>query len=531
MTIKLLTDWPYKRASGAGYVTIPAGAVVTVFDSATEAAMIAGKLAEASSASATWAAPSDAPVYVGLTNEQAAATQALVSPDGIFPGGGAYPAAAPRHAYAQVPVGTFGDSIANISTYGTQDLRQISSGAFASNADRMGVALNALSGGAIRVVFNGGISGETTTQMLARDAAGGSSTRKALTDAVTSGCRYLVFSAGINDFQHSALPAGSSAATIASTVAATVSNVKALLRRAVSLGMVPIFPALLGYRYETVNFGSLPTNNAAAVATTQTALALFNAAIKAEIVAAGGLLGFFEDSGRASVVDSAGAWLAGMDQGDGLHPSWNACRLVYAPVAQRILSQAGLSGASPLCYPDGVNLFSNSDFSASTSGQATGVNAYTQAGTVTLAKSLVEWRGQMWQEVLCTPTVLDGNGNAGVELDLTWTASGISLNDVIGGEVSVYIDDGSGGPPPVFQWMVRTRANTNYADTPNYNPTVNPKVTAKAPIDARISTPPIVSPAATPATALLSVLALTNSLSPFRIRIARPRVVKLASTY
>ena len=79
MTIKLLTDWPYKRADNAGYITMPAGSVVGVFDAGTEAAMIVSKVAEASALAATWVPPSEAPIYTGLTAEAAAAVQAAMS--------------------------------------------------------------------------------------------------------------------------------------------------------------------------------------------------------------------------------------------------------------------------------------------------------------------------------------------------------------------------------------------------------------------------------------------------------------------
>lgn len=79
MTIRLLTDWPYKRASNAGYVTIPAGSIVSVFDAATEAGMIAAKVAGASAAAVTWTPPSDAPIYTDLLPAEVVATRALVS--------------------------------------------------------------------------------------------------------------------------------------------------------------------------------------------------------------------------------------------------------------------------------------------------------------------------------------------------------------------------------------------------------------------------------------------------------------------
>lgn len=434
-----------------------------------------------------------------------------------------------RFIPAQIPVATFGDSIANISTYANFDLRQISGGGYGSSPDRMGVALSRLSNGALRVSGNCGVSGDTTTQMLARDAAGATATRKALTDAMTIGCRHLVISAGINDLQNPTLPGGSSAATIASTVAASVGRMTQILRRAVAMGMIPHLPALLGYRYDATNGTSGGTNTLANVTTTQAAIALWNSQMSAVVQAAGGALGYWYDSFRTSIVDSTGAWLTGMDQGDGLHPSENSTYLIYAEVAQNILALENVTGVSPFAFPLGANLFTNADFSASTSGVATGANAFVGVGTGTLANQIITWRGQQWQESVLTPTALDGSGNVSVQIDLTYSAP--TTGDVLGGEISIYIDDGAGNAAPIFQYLARMRCNSNYADTPNYNATISPKVLRTAVVDGRYVPNPIVAPAAV-TTSIISVIALTNQLvTPIRLRVARPRVVKLPSTY
>lgn len=240
-------------------------------------------------------------------------------------------ATSPRTTYAQLPVASFGDSIANIAT-GTAnfDIRQASGGGVYSQSDaRMGLALIALSNGAIRTVANCGVDGDNTTQMLARDAAGSSATRKAITDAVSTSARTIVFSAGINDGQ--ALAPGASNAVIAAAVATSVDNVKKLCRRVISLGSTPLVPALLGYTY-TPGSG-LGTATAALVPTVQEFIRQWNAAMKAAFTAAGTAMGYFEDSFVTSIVDANGAWLPGLDQGDGLHPSINGCNIIYAPIA------------------------------------------------------------------------------------------------------------------------------------------------------------------------------------------------------
>ena len=426
-----------------------------------------------------------------------------------------------------IMIGTFGDSIANISAYPNHDLRQIS-GTLGSVGDRMGVILQSASNGSLRVGFNGGVSGETLAQMLLRDSAATSATRKAIRDAMNLGVRHLVCSMGINNLQSPGLAAGASTTTIDAAVATAVATMQSLLRRMVVCGITPHTVALMGYRYETVNMGPMVTNNAAAVATTQDAIRRFNAAAKTAIQAANGMLGYWYDL-PAGVVDANGAWLAGMDQGDGLHPSENCMELVYTQVVQAIRSLEGLATLPLNCYPAGTNLFSNADFSEASGGLATGISTYVNVGTGTLSKQILTWRDQVWQEVILTPTGLDANGNVGVELDLTYTTP--TAGDVIGGEFSLYVDDGNGNAPPgVFQWMARTRAGAVYSDIPNYSPTISPKVN-RGVINRRCVMNPIVVPAtATPAIQSVIVLSQQAAL-PIRVRIARPRVIKLASTY
>ena len=431
--------------------------------------------------------------------------------------------------YSMINAGSFGDSIANCALYSSgHDLAQVSGTSLSATTDRMATVLQVLSGGAVRVRFNGGVSGDNTAQMLARDAAGSSSTRRALTDASSLLCRHLIFSAGINDLQNPTLPAGASAATITAAVTASVANLVKLCQRAVAMGMIPHVPALLGYSY--VPTSGLATNTLANVTTTQIAIQQWNALARATITAANGALGYFYDSFLPFVVDSTGAWLTGMHQGDGLHPCENSTFLIYAPVAQNIMWLEGMMGNPPFAYPAGLNLFGNADFSAASAGVATGINAYVGTGTGTLANQIVTWRGQQWQESVLTPTALDGNGNVSVQLDLIYATP--TAGDVLGGEVQLYIDDGNGGAAPgVFQYLVRTRVNTTYADCPNSNPTISPKVDRIRPIDGRYVCNPIVTPA-TPSTVKMSVQVLTQqSEAPVRLRISRPRVVKLAATY
>lgn len=70
MTVRLLVDFDVPRASGNGQWTIPAGRVVGLFSAATEAGLIAAKLAAATGAAADWEPPSEAPRYDDLDPAQ-----------------------------------------------------------------------------------------------------------------------------------------------------------------------------------------------------------------------------------------------------------------------------------------------------------------------------------------------------------------------------------------------------------------------------------------------------------------------------
>lgn len=505
----------------------PANAIVT-FAAAVEASLVAEKIA---STDLTGGVVYQAPVDTGRAGEAARwVTDADGNPvDLLLPGaagrGGAAAvvrAGTPSRQYppsGQIKWASYGDSIANISSYANYDLRQISGGSVGLSVERMGAWVGFLSNGLFRCSANCGVSGETTAQMITRESANASATRKSIADAASTGAAFAVNSLGINDIK--TLSGASSASTIESVISTAVSNATALLKRQVSYGIYPITPSLLGYS---------ETGSAADIAVRKSAVRAFNSRLSAVIADAAGALGSFIDA-YPFVTDSNGSWLSGYDQGDGLHPGANGCRVVYGMCVAEMLRVSGVFSAPRFAYAQGANLVANADFSASSSGTATGLNIFTQAGTCTLTKSIVDWRGANWQEVLVTPTALDGNGNAGVEIDITIVNTTIALSDVIGGEVSLYIDDGAGGAPAVFQYAVRCRGNTTFVDMPLFNPTISPKVLLNAPVDGRVALSPIIEPAATPATSLITIIALTNSLTPFRVRVALPVAYKLASTY
>lgn len=76
MTIQLLTEYSY------GKFEIPPGAVVGVFDAATETGLIAAKLAVASVAAVTWTPPAEVPVADTLSSAEIIALKAQLLPFG-----------------------------------------------------------------------------------------------------------------------------------------------------------------------------------------------------------------------------------------------------------------------------------------------------------------------------------------------------------------------------------------------------------------------------------------------------------------
>lgn len=422
-------------------------------------------------------------------------------------------------ANGQIKWGSYGDSIANVSSFANFDVRQISGGSAGFAVERMGTWVGPLSNGLFRLAANCGVSSDATTAMIAREAAGATATRKAIIDAVTTGVQFLVNSFGINDIQ--TLAGGASQATIDGVVNTAIANIITLLKKQKANGIWPITHSLLGYNLNTATAGEIETRQAAS--------RQLNTAL-ASAITSNPELGSWVDV-YSLVTTSTGAWIAGLDDGLGMHPGANGCKVIYTQVVAEMLRVAGVINPAKFAYGQQSNLFANPDFSAATSGTATGVNIFTSSGTATLTKAIVDWRGQNWQEVLVTPTILDGSGNVGVDFDITIPNATIALNDVLGGEISLYIDDGAGGAPAVFQFMTRLRTNTTYADTPLINPTITPKVNLLAPIDERIAFMPIVSAAATPAICLITVLVAAQSLTPFRVRVALPRAFKLPVAY
>lgn len=458
------------------------------------------------------------------TAVSALANVAEVGADGLFTQSGV--AAAARNAIIaglsrdndQIPFGAYGDSIANFGAQPSPWDMQVVSAATSISDQKPGLWLRDLTRGRYRLVYNGGVSGDTTQMMIDRQSSTAGTNRKSLSDAAAAGVRLLWWSAGVNDFN--AVTDTTTSAQIDAQVDSTVSNLQTLFAMSAALGIVNVWSDINGYAYNAVSAAHWPNR--------VECIRRLNAAVST-LLTNNPSLGFYVAT-RGLTTDATGAWLTGLDAGDGLHPGPNGSRVMIAPVAALMMQLAG-SSFDRFALPRGTNLVSNPDFVASSAGVATGVTI-NDVGTISKTPQIVTWRGRRWQEVQWTTSGVDVNGSAGVFIQIAFDSSGLTVGDKIASELDVYVDDGNGGVPAVFQRAYRTRVNTTYLDAPVYDFSVAAaNYTSNAVIDQKFSSQPIVCPTVTGTIGLFLGIYTKASPGTVRLRFSMPRVLKLRADY
>lgn len=334
-----------------------------------------------------------------------------------------------------VRVGTFGDSTANFGTPqspDTQDATIYTASFPASGATTLGKALNKWALDVLYpqafVVVNGGISGESTTSMLARDAAASSTTRKAITDVLAAKPDVVLFRGGsINDVQ--ALSAPISQASLD-----TIYNQHVILaERLMSGGALVIDEGIFGY--------SPGSGTQADIDARRAALLSLNTRFEAYAATQPGKIVFLDTLNMLH--DSTGAFLSNTTV-DGIHLSvWGQYLVSQAEAA--ILSQAfGRSGGPR--YP-GANLITNAlmhttgsvAFGTTATGFAVGAFNSTRQN----AKIETLW-GRRWQT--CEYVITGANATGTIYMPFDPTTMGIVANDVYGFEFDFFVQDVSGSP-------------------------------------------------------------------------------------
>ena len=272
-----------------------------------------------------------------------------------------------------------------------------------------------------------GVSGENTTQMLARSSAVYSTTRRAVEDVWLTKPDAIFLRAGINDVQ--ALNASSSQAA----KDAIKTNIQELAYRLAYGGSPVVIEGMYG----------LSTAIAAPdLAFCRAAIVEINAASKAFAAANPRTFEYLETSGVTH--DGTGAYKSGMTS-DGIHCS-PAGGLALGAAEQALLTR--MFGYGNIQY-EGNNLITNA-FLLSTSGVsygtvATGFSAAHSHATYQNAQ-IIKRNGIRYQTC---EFVADGTAGAYGQLNFPWTPQswGFSANAVIGCELDFFIESAAGGAP------------------------------------------------------------------------------------
>ena len=274
------------------------------------------------------------------------------------------------------------------------------------------------------LVAAAGISGQTTQQVLDRDAAAYSATRYAITDALAAGPDVCIIRDCTNDV---------AALTAATSTQADIDAIKArhlLIVQRCLAGCPVVFD-------ESVRGYSPPTGvTAEDLAFRQAAIVQINAYKKSLETLFPGRVFYADLVGYAQSADGS---RIGNTSSDGIHDlQYGALR---SAIPEAVLMARGFGPSSGPRYK-GANSFTNALFaSTSTTGQgvvAAGVAITGMSATVSGARiEIVD--GQPWQTAIFTPTVTDGNARGYFRMSFDPSTWGWLANDLIGCEFDYYI--------------------------------------------------------------------------------------------
>ena len=414
-------------------------------------------------------------------------------------------------------VATFGDSTANVGST-TTDISYYTAPFPASGATVVSGEYAKFSAHLYypmtKLVANGGVSGETTAQMLARDTAGASATRKAITDILALSPDVVLLRGGsINDIT------GATSATADSLVAATFANHVTILNRLLSGGVAVIDSGIYGY-----------SGGAAYPDVVRSVLMRINALISEYISSLNNQMIRFNDL-TGVIRDSSGAYLSGMSN-DGTHLNLRAGLLQGQAEAALLTAMFGRSAAKRFV---GQNLIPNALF-ASTSAVSYGTVAtgYSCASTnATIANAKIESiDGKLYQTVEITPNAAGANAIIYVPFDVT--TFGIVANDIYGSEVDWFVEGmaGAAAPTPTLLYVRNDIYKSGagrfvVADTSAiFAATGQKRISGHSSFSLQIQEPSanLTSGSAFP------FMFQTNDMTPFKLGISQPRFVKLGQT-
>lgn len=287
-----------------------------------------------------------------------------------------------------------------------------------------------------KMVANGGISGETTTQMLSRDSAVYSAARKSIGDVLNLFPDVVFFRGGsINNL--TSITNGNYDSTISTCYAEHVK----ILNRFISGGVAVIDEGFFGYSGSAATYPDL----------VRSAICTLNKMFSAYVDSLDKPNVIFLQAG---LCDSSGFLLSAATN-DGIHLNVYGARVLGQAEASALENLFGVSSGPR--FP-GSNLISNPLF-ANTGAVGYGIapTGYTATGTnATLANAKLEnIDGKLYWTVEVTPSTASNSVTLTTPFDVT--GFGIVANDVFGFEMDTIISaiDGVGSPPAVAGLYIR----------------------------------------------------------------------------
>jgi hypothetical protein len=349
----------------------------------------------------------------------------------------------PRRFTGQpIKIATFGDSTSNIGATQSPDDQNVS--IFTTAFPGGGVTFLTPSNDKFAInyfyrpaaiVFNGGVTGENTTQMLARDSAGASTTRKAVTDLINANPDAVIFRGGsINDIS------GFTTATSQATIDAVYARHVLLLNRLMASGALIIDEGFFGY--------SPGAGVAADLAFRRATLVSLNARYAAYAAQFPVQIRFLDLTGIIRSAD--GNYITGLyDTTDGIHVN-EAGGMLLAQAEASLLDT--VFGGKEVPRFRGTNIVTNPMFDAYSNfsyGDVPTGYSLSAAGGGTCQNAKIEViNGRPWWT---SEIVFDGTPGEYGQMSLPYdpTTMSISANDVYGFECDFMVANQGGGVIPL----------------------------------------------------------------------------------
>jgi len=473
----------------------------------------------------------DTEVLIGPKNTEAELVSATIAP---VTGGMNFSAAGQQFIFgartSALRVATFGDSTANAgNTQNTpnttqQDTTKVIAATWTSGLQSFSVTadkyLLELFYPQAYLVGNGGISGQTTTQMLARDQSAFATNRFGITDIVNLAPHVVLLRGGsINDFL------GGSPLSVATSLA----QHQAIIQRFLAANIPVIDCGIYGY--------TGAAGGALTLAQIQANIVKHNTASKAYAAQYPSLMRFIDWTGILS--DGTGAYLSANISADGTHLTFSAQLLA---AQQEALAIAQLFGpSSNIRYPGNNNVLNALFANTTTPGYGTVATGFTINATNCTRQNakLENINGKLFQTVECVITAGTNQVQFVIPFDPSGTgAMAISSGDVWGFECDIYIAGLNGYAP---RPGTNTAFNVDIRDTVGSGRIYVQRLTASSaygaissPVIGHLNFPPIqfddVSANLTTVSNWSFVFATNDASGIYKVGIANPRIVKLNQT-